>query len=66
MQKVDATRRVVVVAVIGPVLMVIILVVGLPVAFMASGALVSVVLGQTLWRDGEKRFPGDERVELNR
>lgn len=50
----------------GPVLMVFALVIGFPVVFMASGALVSIVLGHVLWRDGEKRFPRDERVELNR
>lgn len=50
----------------GPVLMVVILVVGFPLLFMVSGALVSVILGHVLWRDGEKRFAGDERVDLNR
>lgn len=50
----------------GPALMVFILVVGFPLVFMVSGALVAVILGHVLWRDGEKRFPGDGRVELNR
>lgn len=50
----------------GPIVMVVILDVGLPLLFMVSGALVAVILGHVLWRDGEKQFPGDERAELNR
>ncbi|MGI8754743.1 MAG: hypothetical protein ACR2MB_02570 [Acidimicrobiales bacterium] len=51
---------------LGPLIMVLVLVVGLPVAFLATGTVLSVVLGQTLWRDGEDRHRGSELVSLNR
>ena len=44
---------------------VVVLMVGLPVMFMVSGTLIAMIIGQHLWRDGETRFEGDERVELN-
>lgn len=51
---------------LGPLIMVFVLVAGLPVAFLASGTVLSVILGQTLWRDGEDRHRGSELVALNR
>jgi hypothetical protein len=39
--------------------MVLILVVGFPVVFMIIGAVIAVVLGQSLWRDGERRGASD-------
>lgn len=50
---------------IGAAAMMFVLVVGLPVMFMVSGTLIAMIIGQCLWRDGETRFEGDERVELN-
>ena len=40
---------------LGPVIMVLTLVFVLPATFMVLGAILSVVLGQCLWRDGEGR-----------
>ena len=51
---------------LGPFIMIFVLVVGLPVAFLLSGTVLSVILGQTLWRDGEDRHRGSEMVSLNR
>lgn len=50
----------------GAILIVIVLVVALPVAFFATGALLSAVLGWVLWDDVEKSHTGSELVELNR
>ena len=51
---------------LGAVIMVLILTVVLPVTFMVSGALIAIVLGQSLWRDGESRASRSELVDLNR
>lgn len=49
---------------LGALIMVLVLVIGLPGTFMAGGAVLAVVLGQSLWRSGET---GDrELLELNR
>ncbi len=50
----------------GGFIMVLVLVVGLPITFLVTGTLLSVILGQTLWRDGEDRHRGSELVLLNR
>lgn len=50
----------------GAFIMVFLLVVGFPVTVMASGAVLAVLLGQSLWQDGEDRYRGSELVELNR
>ncbi len=36
------------------------------VTFLGTGTVLSVILGQTLWRDGEDRHRGRELVSLNR
>jgi hypothetical protein len=46
--------------------MVLVLVVGLPLVFMATGAVLAAVLGQSLWSDGEARHRGGEPVDVNR
>lgn len=50
----------------GAFIMVFVLVVGFPVTVMACGAVLAVLLGQSLWHDGEDRYRGSELVELNR
>jgi hypothetical protein len=50
----------------GALIMVFVLVIGFPLTVMASGAVLAVILGQSLWRDGEERHPGSELVGLNR
>lgn len=50
----------------GALIMVLVLVVGFPVTVMVSGAALAVILGQSLWRDGEDRHRGSEMVKLNR
>jgi hypothetical protein len=50
----------------GAFIMVFVLVIGFPLTVMASGSVLAVILGQSLWRDGEDRHPGSELVELNR
>jgi hypothetical protein len=35
-----------------------------PVAFLMSGAVASVILGQVLQKDGEARFEGNELLDL--
>jgi len=52
--------------VLGGATMVLVLVVGLPLVFMATGAVLAAVLGQSLWRDGEVRHRGGELVDVNR
>jgi hypothetical protein len=51
---------------LGGLLMIFLLVVGFPLAFMATGAVLSAILGQSLWHDGEDRHPGSDLVDLNR
>lgn len=51
---------------LGAFIMVLVLVVGLPVTFLVTGTVLSIILGQTLWRDGEDRHRGSELVSLNR
>lgn len=50
---------------LGPVLMIVILVVALPVAFMVTGAVLSVLLGHSLTKEGEYLNEGSELIELN-
>lgn len=50
----------------GGLVMAFVLVVALPVIFMVTGALAAVVVGESLWRDGEARAEGSEPVDLNR
>lgn len=51
---------------LGGLVMVLVLIVILPVTFMVTGAVVAVVLGNSLWKDGETRAEGSELVDLNR
>lgn len=50
----------------GAMIMAFVLIVGLPVGFLLSGAIATMVLGQTLWSDAEARAQGNELVDLNR
>jgi len=52
--------------VIGVVIIVFVLLIALPVAIFASGAVVAAILGQTMTRDAEMRNEGSELIELNR
>lgn len=51
---------------LGALIMAFVLLVGLPVSFLLSGTIATMVLGQTLWADGERRAGGSELVDLNR
>jgi len=50
---------------LGPLIIVVVLVVALPVLFIVTGALVSVILGQSLTKEGEYLNEGSELIELN-
>lgn len=52
-------------AMLGPLLIVVTLVVALPVAFIVTGGVLSVLLGQSLTKEGEYLNEGSELVELN-
>jgi flagellar basal body-associated protein FliL len=51
--------------VLGAVLMVLILLVVLPVAFLIGGAILAAILGQSLTVTKERDFEGSELVDLN-
>ena len=51
---------------LGALIMVSVLLLILPVTFVVSGAIGAVVLGQSLWKDGEARAGDSELVDLNR
>lgn len=50
---------------VGALLMVVILVVALPVAFIVTGGVLSVILGHSLTREGEYLNEGSELIDLN-
>lgn len=50
---------------LGALIMALVLIVGLPVSFLLTGAVATMVLGQTLWSDGEARAQHSELVDLN-
>lgn len=50
----------------GAVIMALVLTVVLPLTFMLTGAVLSMVLGWSLWRNGEVRAVGLELTDLNR
>ena len=50
---------------IGAVAIAVIVVIALPVAFLMSGAVISALLGFTLYKDAEITHEGSEYVELN-
>jgi hypothetical protein len=49
--------------VVGAIAIVVVLLL-FPVLFLMTGALASVIMGQTLQKDGESRFEGSELLEL--
>ncbi len=50
---------------LGPILIILALLVGLPVSFFATGAAISVLLGHKLTKEGEYLNEGSELIELN-
>jgi len=50
---------------IGPILIVLTLVIALPVSFFVIGAVLSVILGHSLTKEGEYMNEGSELIELN-
>lgn len=50
---------------LGPLLIVVGLLVVLPISFFVIGAIISVVLGHTLRKEGEYMNEGSELIELN-
>jgi len=51
--------------VLGAVIIVIVVVVALPVAYLVTGAVLSAVMGWALRANGEDTHPGSELTELN-
>ncbi len=49
----------------GPVIIILVLLVGLPVSFFVTGAAISVLLGHKLTKEGEYLNEGSELIELN-
>src|SRR5690606_7045626 len=52
-------------AMIGPLLIIVVLVVALPIAFIITGGVISVILGQSLAKEGEYLNEGSELIDLN-
>ena len=50
---------------VGVVLIVLVLVVVLPVAFLIGGAVIAALLGQSLHADARRRHEGSELLDLN-
>ena len=50
---------------IGPLLIIVGLVVVLPVAFIITGGVLAVILGQSLSKEGEYLNEGSELIDLN-
>jgi len=50
---------------LGPLLIILALLVALPLSFFAIGAVLSVLLGHTLRKEGEYMNEGSELIELN-
>ena len=50
----------------GPIIMVFLLLIGLPVFFLVSGALIAMGLSVALKRNAEATHEGSELIELNR
>lgn len=51
---------------IGPVILIIVLVIAIPVAFLMSTTIVAGILSWSLTSDAEARNEGSELIELNR
>ena len=49
----------------GPIIIVVVLLVALPISFFAIGAILSVLLGHSLRQEGEIVNEGSELIELN-
>jgi hypothetical protein len=49
----------------GAVIIVVVLLVVLPIAFLIGGAVIAAILGESLRRDAEKRHEGSELTDLN-
>lgn len=50
---------------LGPLIIVVVLVFAFPVGFIVTGGVVSVLLGQSLTKEGEYLNEGSELIELN-
>lgn len=50
---------------LGAVIIVIVVVVALPVAYLMTGAILSAVMGWSLRANGEDTHPGSELTDLN-
>jgi hypothetical protein len=50
---------------IGPLLILVALLVVLPVAFIITGGVLAVILGQSLSKEGEYLNEGSELIDLN-
>ncbi len=50
---------------LGPIIIILVLLVGLPVGFFVTGAAISVLLGHKLTKEGEYMNEGSELIELN-
>jgi hypothetical protein len=50
---------------LGPILIVLTLVIALPISFFVIGAVLSVLLGHSLTKEGEYMNEGSELIELN-
>lgn len=50
---------------IGPIVIIVVLLVVLPLSFFLIGTILSVVLGHTLRKEGEYMNEGSELIELN-
>jgi hypothetical protein len=53
------------VAMLGPLLIVVALVIVIPVAVIISGGVMAVILGHSLRKEGEYRNEGSELLDLN-
>jgi hypothetical protein len=49
----------------GPIIIVVVLLLALPVTFFVMGAVFSVLLGHSLRKEGEYMNEGSELIELN-
>lgn len=50
---------------LGAVIIVVVVVIALPVAFLVTGAVLSAFMGWSLRANGEDTHPGSELTELN-
>ena len=50
---------------LGPILIILALLIALPLSFFLIGTLISVLLGQSLTKEGEYMNEGSELIELN-